>query len=217
MPRNASGVMSLVAGNPVIGGTTITTSWANTTLPDIATEITDSLDRSGKGPMLAQLKAFSGTLPAPGISWASELDSGLYRASSKHFGMAVNGVLVQRWNDAEVGFVLPVNFDDDADFAQDVDMAQDLRVEGIATFDNSVVLTGGAVAAASITAVADVIPAIKATGSAAVATVRMIPQASDPTGPNVVGDLYVNTTGGKLKICTVAGSPGTWTVVGTQT
>jgi hypothetical protein len=41
-------------------------------------------------------------------------------------------------------------------------------------------------------------------------------KASAPTGPNAVGDLYV-ATGGVLKVCTVAGSPGTWVSVGTQT
>jgi hypothetical protein len=45
---------------------------------------------------------------------------------------------------------------------------------------------------------------------------RMVPQDAQPTGPNEVGDLYV-TTAGVLMICTAAGSPGTWTVVGTQT
>jgi hypothetical protein len=40
--------------------------------------------------------------------------------------------------------------------------------------------------------------------------------AAAPAGPNVVGELYV-ATGGVLKICTVAGSPGTWVSVGAQT
>lgn len=41
------------------------------------------------------------------------------------------------------------------------------------------------------------------------------PQDAEPTGPNVVGDMYV-TTAGVLKICTAAGSPGTWISVGAQ-
>lgn len=44
---------------------------------------------------------------------------------------------------------------------------------------------------------------------------RFNPQNAQPSGPNVVGDMYV-TTAGVLKICTVAGSPGTWVSVGAQ-
>lgn len=43
MPRNAAGVYSLPTGNPVIPGTIISSTWANTTLSDIATALTNSL------------------------------------------------------------------------------------------------------------------------------------------------------------------------------
>ena len=46
------------------------------------------------------------------------------------------------------------------------------------------------------------------------APLRITSLASDPTGAHVIGDIAV--VAGKLKICTVAGTPGTWTVVGTQ-
>ena len=48
------------------------------------------------------------------------------------------------------------------------------------------------------------------------AALRIVPQDTQPSGPNLVGDIYV-TTAGLLKICTVAGTPGTWVSVGTQT
>ena len=44
MPRNGSGTYSLPSGNPVVAGTTIEASWANTTLNDVATELTGSLE-----------------------------------------------------------------------------------------------------------------------------------------------------------------------------
>ena len=47
MPRNAQGVYSLPAGNPVVTGTTIDSTWANPTMADIASEITGSLPRNG--------------------------------------------------------------------------------------------------------------------------------------------------------------------------
>lgn len=106
MSRNANGTYTLPAGNPVVSGTTITTAWANATLSDIATEMTDSLDRSGKGGMLAQFKAFDGAAGAPGISWANELDSGIYRVALKDFKFQVNAVTVQEWTATSVAFPL---------------------------------------------------------------------------------------------------------------
>jgi hypothetical protein len=47
MPRNASSTYSLPAGNPVVPGTIIATTWANTTLTDIATALTQSLSTDG--------------------------------------------------------------------------------------------------------------------------------------------------------------------------
>ena len=40
MSRNGSGTYSLPAGNPVVTATTITSTWANTTLSDIANALT---------------------------------------------------------------------------------------------------------------------------------------------------------------------------------
>jgi len=48
MSRNGSGVYTLPAGNPVVTATTITSTWANTTLSDIATALTGSLAADGQ-------------------------------------------------------------------------------------------------------------------------------------------------------------------------
>lgn len=48
MSRNGSGVYTLPAGNPVVTLTQISSTWANNTLSDIATEITNSIDKSGR-------------------------------------------------------------------------------------------------------------------------------------------------------------------------
>lgn len=55
MPRNASGLYSLPSGNPVIPGTRITSNWANTTLGDIATALTQSLPINDGSTMTASL------------------------------------------------------------------------------------------------------------------------------------------------------------------
>lgn len=90
MPRNSSGTYTLPAGNPVVTGTTISSTWANSTLSDIGSELTDSLSRSGEGGMLASLGLFSGVIGAPGLSWTAETTSGLYRAGAGDFRYSIS-------------------------------------------------------------------------------------------------------------------------------
>lgn len=90
MSRNSGGTYTLPAGNPVITGTVISSTWANTTLSDIATALTDSLSRSGKGGMTAQLALSDGTIGAPGLSWGTEPTSGLYRNAAGDFRYSVS-------------------------------------------------------------------------------------------------------------------------------
>ena len=55
MSRNGSGTYSLPAGNPVVPATTISTTWANSTLTDIATALTGSVAADGQTPMSGNL------------------------------------------------------------------------------------------------------------------------------------------------------------------
>ena len=55
MSRNGSGVYSLPAGNPVVTGTTISSSWANNTMNDLAAALTDSVAADGQTPMTGDL------------------------------------------------------------------------------------------------------------------------------------------------------------------
>jgi hypothetical protein len=89
--RNSSGTYSLPAGNPVVGGTTITKTWANTTLGDIGQSLTDSLDRNGKGGMLAPLRVPDGSAPAPTLSFTNETGTGLRRAGAGDLRIGVTG------------------------------------------------------------------------------------------------------------------------------
>jgi hypothetical protein len=102
MPRNASGTYTLPSGNPVVAGTTIEASWANTTLNDVANELTNSLSRTGSGGMLAPFRLADGTLGAPGIAFLNETSSGLYRPSASNVGIAVSGVNAMTWSNANV-------------------------------------------------------------------------------------------------------------------
>lgn len=55
MSRNGSGTYNLPAGNPVVTGTTISSTWANNTLTDIATALTGSLAADGQTPATGSL------------------------------------------------------------------------------------------------------------------------------------------------------------------
>jgi hypothetical protein len=76
MSRNGTGTYNLPAGNPVVTGTTISSSWANNTLADIASALTDSIAADGQTPMTGDLDMNSqklvnvanGTLPTDGIN-----------------------------------------------------------------------------------------------------------------------------------------------------
>ena len=75
MPRNSSGVYSLPAGNPVVPGTLIETTWANPTMSDIGAALTGSLPRDGSAGMQGPLiLAFDGTRPSEAVT-VRQLDS----------------------------------------------------------------------------------------------------------------------------------------------
>ena len=64
MSRNGSGTYNLPAGNPVVTGTTITSTWANTTLTDIASALTGSVAADGQTPMSGSLNMGSNKIIA---------------------------------------------------------------------------------------------------------------------------------------------------------
>lgn len=92
MSRGGGGTYTLPAGNPVVTGTTITSTWANGTLTDIATALTDSLSRSGLGGMTAPLLGTDGTAAAPAVAFTSQPDTGLYLFGPDQLGFATSGL-----------------------------------------------------------------------------------------------------------------------------
>ena len=110
MPRNSSGTYTLPAGNPVVPNTLIESVWANTTCADIGQSLTDSLDRFGRGTMLAPLKIFDGTVAAPGLSFGSEGSTGIYRTGAGTWNLAILGVAVALLTASGATFSQPVTF-----------------------------------------------------------------------------------------------------------
>lgn len=91
MSRNSSGTYSLPSGNPVSTGTTIASTWANNTISDIGTELTNSLDRGGRGAMTAPLQHTDGSAALPSITFANDTNTGVYRAGADDVRIAANG------------------------------------------------------------------------------------------------------------------------------
>lgn len=96
MPRDPSGNYTLPAGNPVVSGTIIEATWANTTLSDIENELTDSLSRTGEGGMLAPLKFPNGSETAPSITFINDPLVGFFYDGSR-LNVATSGGFNFRW------------------------------------------------------------------------------------------------------------------------
>lgn len=111
MARNSTGNYTVPAAyNPVITNTNITTLWANTTLADLATAMTDSLDRQGRGAMLAALKLVDGTLALPALAFSNDSTAGFVRLAAGEFSAAIGGVEAFTVKAANVEFLTIANF-----------------------------------------------------------------------------------------------------------
>ena len=97
MPRDSAGNYTLPAGNPVASGEIISANWANTTMEDLGDALSASLDRYGRGGMLAPFAFADGTESAPGATWSNEPTTGLYRNAYADLRMTVTGQDNQRW------------------------------------------------------------------------------------------------------------------------
>lgn len=67
MSRNGTGTYNLPAGNPVVTGTTISSTWANNTLSDIQNALTGSIAADGQTPITGSLIGPSGTVAFGGV------------------------------------------------------------------------------------------------------------------------------------------------------
>jgi len=91
MPRGPSGSYTLPTGNPVVANTPIQSSWANSTLSDIAAELTNSLDRSGRGAMASPLKLPDGTATAPALTFNGDQNTGVYSPATDVLAITAGG------------------------------------------------------------------------------------------------------------------------------
>jgi hypothetical protein len=104
--RNSSGTYSLPSGNPVVSGTAISSTVHNNTMSDVASELTNSLDRNGRGAMLAPLQLASGTVSAPGLTFSGDADTGFYRIGANDVALSAGGTKAQEWQSTGATFPL---------------------------------------------------------------------------------------------------------------
>jgi hypothetical protein len=95
MSRTASGDWIPLA--PVVGGTVITSVWANSMMTAFGADITQSLDRNGRGGMLVPFRIADGTRAEPGYSWTAEPSSGFYRPNPGDMRVGIIDQDVMRW------------------------------------------------------------------------------------------------------------------------
>ena len=98
MPRDGSGVYVLPSGNPVVTNTVIASTWANSTLSDIAAQLNNVLTRDGLLGPTGPFKLQDGTVNAPGLAFASEPGLGFYRVGAGAIGWATQGAKVIGWD-----------------------------------------------------------------------------------------------------------------------
>jgi len=121
MPRNAAGVFSLASAyNPVITDELITAIWANTTLSDMGQALSDSLDRNGRGGMLAPFRLSDGTEALPGLAFLNESNTGFARLAAGTVSGVVAAAEVLRLQATSVQFYQPPRYSADPIAADDL-------------------------------------------------------------------------------------------------
>jgi microcystin-dependent protein len=92
MARNGSGTYT--APNTFVAGTTITAADHNENWSDAASEITNSVAADGQTSMTGALKLVAGSVGNPGITFASDTDTGIYRIGANNLGITAGGTKI---------------------------------------------------------------------------------------------------------------------------
>jgi hypothetical protein len=98
MSRNGSGTYTVP--NTFVAGTTITASDHNDNWSDIGAEITNSVAADGQTSLTGPLKASSGTVSAPSLTFASDTDTGAYRSAANEFSITAGGTRIAKISSA---------------------------------------------------------------------------------------------------------------------
>lgn len=101
MSRNGTGTYVLPAGNPVVTGTVITSTWANTTMSDIATALTGSIAADGQTVVTGNLKLGNNRITgmADGIA-PTDAATVLQTTNANIVSGSINGAVIGNVNPA---------------------------------------------------------------------------------------------------------------------
>lgn len=190
--RNSAGTYALPAGNPVVSGTAISSTVHNATMSDIATELTNSLDRSGRGAMTAPLQLSSGTVALPGLTFSGDTDSGLYRVGANDVAISASATKSQEWTAS--GTTVPGTLG----VSQAVTFSSTLAVVGATTITSAATLNGGVTSTGPSATAGGTFTGGATSGKGIVATGTGSGVGGQFTG-GATGDGLVSTGGGSTK------------------
>jgi hypothetical protein len=94
--RNGSGTYSKL--NTFVAGNTITAAGHNDQWDDLVAEMTNSVAADGQTTITGALKGYAGSVSAPGYSFASDSNCGMYRIAADQIGFACAGSKVVEIN-----------------------------------------------------------------------------------------------------------------------
>lgn len=101
MSRDSGGTYTSPSGQ-FVAGTTILANTMNSKLNDLGEEITNSLDRNGKGGMLTYLRGVDGTINLPAYSFTAETTLGVRRAGTGDLRVSKDGSDILKCSTSEV-------------------------------------------------------------------------------------------------------------------
>jgi hypothetical protein len=213
MARNGSGTYTKAVSSFSPGGT-ITASDHNSLWDDIVAEITNSVAADGQTTMTGPLKAANGTAAAPTLTFASDPDSGWYRAGVNSLGLALEGSAHLVFTTSSATWNKTWNVGGELDVSATATFHSGILVSSTAVFSHPILVSGtatftkGFIASATSTFVAPILCSGTATftnGFIASATATFV-EAILVSGTATFTKGFIASAS-----CTVMGSPLTAT------
>lgn len=210
MPRNSAGIYTL-PDPPVVPDEIIESVDENVTRNDMAAEITNSLDRNGRGGMLAPFRVADGSIGAPGLAFTNSTGSGLWRIGPDNWALVAGGVNIAEVSPA--GFVIHVGVTGPVapgEFS-DVSVSGNLTVAGTSTFTGRIFANGGITLGGTLTGLTSLsLTTLAVTGTTTLGAVTAT-SAAISGGLNVSGGATIN---GPVTVGSINASPALLFTIG---